>query len=556
MLPLPLRHALNASALAGALAAPLLTPLAAFAQALPDAAAVSRFTQELLDRENIAPQGPGLAVLVARGDQLLVQTARGAASLELGVPLGPEQRFRLGSVTKQFASALLLKLVDEGRASLDDPLSKYLPQYPNGQAITLTMLLNHTGGMKSYTGISGYMGNPVRRDLSTAELVKEFQDQPVDFAPGSAWAYNNSGYVLVGAIIEAITGKPWWEGLSALKTPVFYPAPERLIPGHVAGYTRGEGGKFAPAGLISMSQPHAAGALVGDLQSLWRWNQLLHEGAFLKPASYQRMTTPEGAAVASKYGYGLFIDSLRGERLIQHGGAIHGFNSMLQYLPAQRITVALLRNADGGMNLDAIARQLAAFAAGKPFPKPQTLTLAPTQLKAFEGVYSQGKDSRRLRVVDGALTSQRNGGAVQALAAVGPARFIATTGPAQIAFERDAEHKVSGLRFFAEGDGEGELWTRNGDLPQRADLVLSEAQKQALLGEYLSPQFRVKVYLGEQGQLMGQAPGQPAFALKAAGPRELYTTVVDATLLFEPADGLAASATLVQGPARITMQRQ
>jgi len=555
-----LRRLLRIRLMASALAAPLLTltltPLAALAQGLPDAAAVSRFAQELLDREGLDPKGPGVALLVARGDQLLVQTARGAASLELSVPLTPEQRFRLGSVTKQFGAALLLKLVDEGRASLADPLAKYLPQYPNGQAITLAMLLNHTGGMKSYTGIAGYMNNPVRRDLSTAELVKEFQDLPVDFAPGSAWAYNNSGYVLVGAVIEAITGKPWWEGLSALKTPVFYPAPERLIPGHVSGYTRGEGGKPVPAGLISMSQPHAAGALVGDLQSLWRWNQLLHEGGFLKPDSYQRMTTPEGAAVASKYGYGLFIDSLRGERLIHHGGAIHGFNSMLQYLPAQRITVALLRNADGGLNLDAMGRQLAAFAAGKPFPAPPAITLAPTQIKPFEGVFTKGKDSRTLRVVDGVLTLQRNGGSTAALTPVGLARFMVKGSPAQLAFERDAAGLISGLRFFAEGDGEGEVWARSGDLPQRADLALSATQKQALLGEYQSPQFRIKVYLGEQGQLLVQAPGQPVFSVKAASPRELYPTVVDATLLFEPAEGPASSATLVQGTARIKMQRQ
>jgi CubicO group peptidase (beta-lactamase class C family) len=180
------------------------------------------------------------------------------------------------------------------------------------------------------------MGNRVRHDLDTAALVKVFKDQPADFAPGSAWAYNNSGYVLVGAVIEAITGKPWWQTATTLKSPLFYPAPDRIVDGHASGYTRGNGTALAPAALISMTQPHAAGALVGDLQSLWRWNQLLHEGAFLKPDTYQRMTTPEGTAQGPHYGYGVFVGTLRGERLISHGGGIPGFNSFLQYLPAQR----------------------------------------------------------------------------------------------------------------------------------------------------------------------------------------------------------------------------
>jgi CubicO group peptidase (beta-lactamase class C family) len=551
-----LPSALRPSVLVCALAASFLTPAAVLAQPLPDAAAVARFANELLDREHIDPKAPGVAVLVARGNQLLVQTARGSASLELGVPLSPAQRFRLGSITKQFSSAMLLRLVDEGKASLDDPLSKYLPDYPNAQAIKLSMLLNHTGGMKSYTAIPGYMRNPIRRDLSTAELVNEFKDQPVDFAPGSAWAYNNSGYVLVGAVIEAITGQPWWDGLKSLQAPVFYPGPDDLIPGYVNGYSPGDKGSFEPAGLISMTQPHAAGALVGDLQALWRWNQLLHEGAFLKPAIYQRMTTPEGPAVASKYGYGLFIETLRGEQLIHHGGAIHGFNSMLQYLPKQHITVALLRNADGGMNLDALGRQLAAFAAGKPFPQTRPIKLAPEQMKGFEGVFSKGQETRTLKLVDGVLTSQRSGGSPMALVPIGAARFSFGSNPAQLAFERDASGRVNGLRFFVEGEGEGEVWVRSGELPTRADITLTEPQIQALLGEYVSPQFQIKVFLNDKGQLTGQAPGQPPFPLNAAGPRELYTTVVDASLFFEPADGPAASTTLVQGPVRLTMPRK
>ena len=174
------------AAVPAALSAALVI-LASPAQAADPAtpAAMARYAEQLLDAQKLAADGPGVTVLVARGDQLLYKGARGLASVELGVPMQPDQLMRIGSVTKQMAAAALLKQIDEGKAGLDDPLSRFLPDYPNGAQITLAQLLNHTSGVKSYTGIAGYMGIPVRNDLSTAELVKVFKDLPSDFAPGA-----------------------------------------------------------------------------------------------------------------------------------------------------------------------------------------------------------------------------------------------------------------------------------------------------------------------------------------------------------------------------------
>jgi CubicO group peptidase (beta-lactamase class C family) len=451
--------------IAAALALSLLAPMAARSQAMPDAAAVARYATDRLDRELIDQKGAGLAVLVARGDELLFKTARGQASIELDVALHPEQRFRIGSLTKQFSAALLLRLIDQGKAALEDPLTKFLPQYPNGQAITLAMLLNHTSGIRSYTSLPGFWTNEARRDLSTAQIIDGFKDRSVEFAPGAKWSYNNSGYVLVGAVIESITGKPWWEGLSALKAPLFDAASAHLIPGHVTGYARSSDGKPAPAVLLSMTQAHAAGGLVGDLHSLWSWNQQLHEGGLLGPATYRRMTSPEGAAVNAKYGYGLFIDTLRGQRLIHHDGSVPGsFSALLLYMPAQRVTVVLLRNTEGGMNFFGLGAQLAAFAAGRAFPEPRPITLGIEQLMQFEGVYGQGNNTRTLRVVNGALTSQRSGGSAVPLTPVGTNRF-AFPGVAQIEVNQNGTGKAVSLSFFVEGDGEAQVFARSGDLP-------------------------------------------------------------------------------------------
>lgn len=526
------------------------------------ASTLAEYAEQVLDEQGIRKDGPGLTLLVARGDQLLYQGARGMASIELGVPLKPEHRMRLGSVTKQFAAATLLKLIEEGKASLNDPLSKFLPDYPKGQDITLAQLLNHSSGVKSYTGIAGYMGNPVRAQLATAELVKVFKDLPPDFAPGQQYRYNNSGYVLVGAVIEAISGKPWHETLdAALLKPqqivVRYPGDQGLVPGMVQGYSRGGQGELAVAGSISMTQPHAAGALVGDVQSLWRWNQALHGGKLLQPASYQRMVTPEGAALPAQYGFGISAGSLRGQPMLSHGGGIHGFTTLLVYQPANQLTVALLSNSDSaGLNLDLIARKLGAKAIGKAYPELKPVQLDAAALKVYEGVFSAdgGKDSRTLRVVDGTLTSTRSGSRPIKLMPLGGDRFAYEGSLAQAQIERDAQG--ARLAYYADGDGEAERWAKVADLPQRQDLKLSEAERQALLGDYVAPQLSMKILLDERGHLISQVAGQRPVTLKAQGPRELYVVEVDASLSFSAEAERAQSLTLKQGATTLVLKRQ
>lgn len=550
----------RATLLVGALS---LAPCAAWAQALPDASAVARYAQALLDEQGIDPQGPGLTLLVARGDTLLATAARGQASIELGVPLAPSHVMRLGSITKQFSAATLLRLVDEGKASLDDPLSKYLPDYPNGAAITLTQLLNHTSGVKSYTDISGYFHNLVRHDLSTKELVAVFKDLPVDFAPGTRYAYNNSGYVLAGAVVEAITGTPWHEAMQTQllqpnQVAVSYPAPDRLVPAHVAGYTRA-GSAWAPAELISMTQPHAAGALVGNVESLWRWNQALHERGMLKAATYQRMVTPQSTAEASRYGLGIFSKRIRGMPALQHDGDINGFGTWLVYLPAQRITVALLRNSDHNTpNLDLIGRRMGAFAAGKSYPAVVPVAVSAADLKAYEGVYSQGAVTRTLRVTDGKLVSQRSGGSTVVLTPLGQDRFVVGNDLAQIQFQRNAAGQVMGQVFYPDGDDQGpaEPLPRTGDVPQRPDMALDATQRQALVGQFVGDRLSISVFVDPQGVLRGQVAGQPAVTLKASAPRELYGVEVDATLSFGPQEGEVQTAVLKQGGEQFELKRQ
>ncbi|SNY52664.1 CubicO group peptidase, beta-lactamase class C family [Arsukibacterium tuosuense] len=535
------------------------------AEPLPDAQAVSRYADQLMQQQPIDNNSPGVAVLVARADELLFKKAYGQANIELGVPLSPEHKFRIGSVTKQFAAAALLRLIDEGKASLTDPLSKYLPDYPEGHAITLLQLLNHTSGVKSYTGIPGYMHNKIRRELTTAELIDEFKDLPVDFAPGADFKYNNSGYVLLGAVIEAISGKSWHDYINdALLQPnklnnIVYPAEQTVIAGMASGYSLRPGQDVQKASLLSMTQPHAAGALIADLNALWQWNRLLHGGKLLKAATYQQMITPVDAAAQSdrNYGFGISRGTLRGMPELQHGGGINGFVSMLVYLPQQDVTVAMLRNSDGpGPDLNYLSRKIAAFASGNPYPEFQPVTLTEAQLHEVSGVYSKGDDSRTLEVRDGKLFSTRAGSRPFELIAQGNNSFGFTDSVTRMVIQRDQDGNASGLSMFYDGDGEGEVWQRTDDITVKADISLTPEQQQPLIGDYASEQLQLKIFQNDDNGLMVQVTGQPALALKAASERSLYLTVVDAKLEFAPATGQATQVTLIQGPERFVLTRQ
>jgi CubicO group peptidase (beta-lactamase class C family) len=541
----------------------LIGPAHAAQPATP--AAMTAYADKLLDEQKLDRDGPGVTVLVARGEQLLYKGARGMASIELGVPLQPDHLMRIGSVTKQIAAAALLKQIDEGKARLDDPLSKFLPDYPNGSQITLLQLLNHTSGVKSYTGISGYMHNPIRRDLTTAELVKEFKDQPADFAPGEKWAYNNSGYVLLGAVVEAISGKSWHQSIDDLLlrpaqiTSVHYQAGDKLFKGMAQGYTLNGQREVAPAGLLSMTQPHAAGALIANTEGLWRWNQALHGGKLLSKASYERMITPEGAAKPHHYGFGIGTGTLRDQTLLSHGGGIHGFGSLLSYVPQSQVTVVILRNSDtSGFATDLVSRKLAAFAMGEPFPEQTPVAVPAEQLKSAEGLYArEDKQTRTLRLKDGVLQSQRAGSGIAPLVPLGNDRFGIPGSLTELLLERDADGRVVAMRAFNNGEKAGERWTRSGELPpERAFITLTAAQMQALVGDYSGPGFSIKVFVDDKGRLQGQAPGQPAFELMASSPRQVHVPQVEAQLDFSAEEGKPASVTLTQGGRKLAMARQ
>jgi CubicO group peptidase (beta-lactamase class C family) len=541
------------------------TATPAAAPASQSQAEIARYAGELLVR-NYPADGPGAAVLVARGDTVLFRAARGEADIDKHVPLRPDALFRIGSVSKQFVAAGLLTLVDAGKVKLDDPLSTYVPGYPGGERITVLELLNHTSGVVNYTGLPGYTDG-VRRDLTTAQVIDLFKNEAPDFAPGSKWAYSNSGYVLVGAVIEAASGLAWHAYLAqALFKPLGmkntgYGHDPTFAARQVRGYTY-DHDKVVPMRPLSMTQPHAAGALLSNVDDLLAWNRALHEGRVLKSPTYAQMITPVGRAADAGvgYGFGLFNDRVRTNRALRHGGGINGFISSLSYLPGPDITVAVLENDDGRGDTDdagTLARKLAAMALGDPYPAMRPVAIDAAALQAAEGVYrSAAGITRVLRVVEGNLTAQRDRGPRVVLTPIATDDFLYADGFNRLTLERDAGGTISGMRLFANGDGDGEVGVRtNEPFPAAAvAMQLPRAALARLAGVYANGGLTLKVYLDGEA-LKGQIVGQPPVGLRATSPTQFDVEETEASLEFSAGDAPAAEVTMRQGGREMALKR-
>ena len=286
------------------------------------------------------PDGPGAVALVAQGGEILFLGAAGMADLELGVPLAPDMVFEIGSITKQFTAAAIMMLAEEGKLSVADPITKQLSDYPAyGDSITIEHLLTHTSGIVSYTGIPGYMATKVMQDVTPADLIAVFRDLPVEFAPGARWVYNNSGYILLGAIIAAASGMPYAEFVQQrIFEPLgmqqaYYGSSSRIIPRRASGYDGGEDGVVNQR-YLSFTQPYAAGSLMMTVEDWHRWSRALFGGDVVSAESLERMTTPFVLTNGdtTQYGYGLGVGDVRGHRTIRHGGGIFGFATDGMYL--------------------------------------------------------------------------------------------------------------------------------------------------------------------------------------------------------------------------------
>jgi D-alanyl-D-alanine carboxypeptidase len=299
----------------------------------------------------------GLVVGVGERGSRTFERGYGLGNIEWNAPVTPDTVFRVGSITKQFAAAGVLLLAEQKKLSLDDKLAKYFPDYPRGDEVTLRQLLNHTAGVHSYPGPTER--TIVRTGIGVADMVKHLGSLGYDYDPGTRWEYSNSGYFLIGAVIEQVTGQSFrefarqrlFEPLGLTNTAVDSNA--EIVAKRSSAYFRAPArkGVYENADYIDMSVPHAAGAIRSTAGDLIKWNTALHGGRVLSAASYQEMTTPasvRGGQQNAKYGLGLHLLEQQGQRVINHEGGIEGFQSSLTYVVDLQTTVVVLANTRGG----------------------------------------------------------------------------------------------------------------------------------------------------------------------------------------------------------------
>jgi CubicO group peptidase (beta-lactamase class C family) len=533
----------------------LATP--AWATSAPSNDELARYADELFAKAYPAAE-PGAAVLVAKDGKVLLRKGYGMASLELGVPIQPDMVFELGSITKQFTAAAILMLQEGGKLSVQDEITKYLPDYPtHGQKITIDHLLTHVSGIPSYTGLPEWRPR-VREDLTPQQLIDLFKDKPLEFNPGEKWAYNNSAYVLLGAVIEKVSGKSYED---FVEQEIFVPAgmkrsyyghQNEVVAGRVTGYDKEEAG-YKVAEYLSLTQPYAAGSLMSTVDDLVLWVEALSSGKLLKKESLERMGTPAKLASgqSTKYAYGLGIGEEGGTRIVEHGGGIFGFSTDLLHAPDQRLLVVILSNNPGlELSPGSLAYRVLRKALGSPWEDRKAVKLAPATLAEYQGVYRFDQDLTRAIFHEGdKLFAQRSGGEKSELLPASRDDFFYQDSESRIHFRRDAQGKITGMDFLQRFGPDSLGMKTDEPLPaERQAVQVDPALYDAYAGVYeLAPGFQMTL-TREGDRLMAQATGQPKLEVFPESETRFFLKVVDAQLEIQRGpDGKATGITLHQG---------
>jgi CubicO group peptidase (beta-lactamase class C family) len=513
--------------------------------------------EKLLDDLYSTPttNAPGVAVLVAQDGKILYKKAFGFADLEKKVKESTETKFRIGSITKQFTAAAILKLQEENKLSVTDKLSKYFPDFPRGEEVTLDHLLTHTSGIHSYTDKNEFLQKvvtPVKND----SLLNFFKNDPYDFNPGDEYRYNNSGFFLLGYIIEKVSGKSYAQ---YLKDTFFDPlkmnntgvhASTLTLTNEAKGYVK-SGGKYEKALNWDMSWAGGAGALYSTVGDLFLWNEALYNGKVLNDkslaAAFTSVKLNNGKVPPSgEYGYGLVLRKYRDLGVIEHGGGLHGFISQLSRLPEQKFTVVILTNISPP-EVDMNANDIAQFYFWEKMAKQRsysTQSYVGQDLKQYEGRY----DFRNGAIMT--VTSEKNelfaqlsGQSRFPIFPSAPDEFFWKVVDARIKFNRNEQGQVTGGHFVQNGN---EM-----DVPKMKEekiISIDPALYKNYTGKYdYGNNFHITVTT-ENNKIFAQGTNQPRLEIFPVSEKEFVVMDINARITFiEGADGKVSKLNLDMG---------
>ncbi|HJQ40613.1 MAG TPA: serine hydrolase [Thermoanaerobaculia bacterium] len=518
------------------------------------------------------------SALVAEKGQVILRKGYGLANMEWDVPNAADTKFRLGSITKQFTSMVIMQLVSEGKIKLDEKMTAYLPEYrkDTGDKITIRHLLTHTSGIPSYTGFPGFFQKSSRDPYEVDAFVKEFASRDLEFEPGTKWAYNNSGYFLLGAIIEKVTGKSYAD---AVKERIFDPLGMKdsgydsfatVLPKRAAGYALTPNG-YVNAPYLDMSIPYAAGSLYSTVEDLYKWDRALYGDKLLSADLKKTMFTP----LLQNYAFGwavapLKLDDQKTEvATIRHNGGIHGFNTLEIRIPETQDLVVLLDNTSRGDKLDGAARGIIDILRDVEAPMPKA-SLVDEVIKTSSGALARVRELKT-KSPDAYDFSEpevnRLGYTLMARSRVAEAvdvfRLNVDENPKSWnAYDSLAEaYEAHGDRDLAIANFKKSLELNPKNDNGAAALKRLEAPPQpkpdaATLDKYvgtyeIGPGFNI-TFTREGDRLFSQATGQPKFEVVADSPTEFHPLAFRARIVFA-ADG--SSLTLYQGDREIVAKR-
>ena len=496
--------------------------------------------------------GPGATALIYKNGDVIYRKGFGYANLELDVKMQPEHVFEIGSITKQFTAIAILMLEEQGKLKVEDDITKFIPDYPTlGKTITIHHLLNHTSGIKSYTGMKSFR-EKARVDMTPAELIDVFKNEPMDFDPGEQYRYNNSGYIILGHIIELVTGASYEDFVQQNffdklgMTNSYYGSHQRLIKNRAYGYQDRDG--YVNADYLSMTLPYAAGSLMSNVDDLLKWQKALNTNQLISKTTYEKAingsSLNNGEPIG--YGYGLQSGKIQGSKIISHGGGIFGYTTQGIYLPKEDVFVSVLTNCDCN-SPGKYATKIAAIAIGKPFPDVKdAISLKDEELKKWEGAYEFSDGAVRfITVENGKIFSQRENSTQFEIFPLSPTRFIFEEGNIEYNFsmvngKKQAVFKTDETMIGKEIDKA---------LPAaKKEIALSENELKEYIGKYqLAPEFAIEISV-KDGKIFAQATGQGANEIFAESKDKFFLKVVAAELVFSrDENGKINMMTLHQG---------
>jgi CubicO group peptidase (beta-lactamase class C family) len=499
------------------------------------------------------PDIPGATALIARDGKVIYRKAFGLANLELNVPMKPESVFEIGSITKQFTAVSILILLEQNKLSLDDEITAFIPDYPTlGKSITVHHLLTHMSGVRSYTDMASFR-EQARTDMTPVELIDVFKNEPMDFDPGEEWHYSNSGYILLGYMIEKVSGDSYADFIQEnifdkleMKHS-YYGSKSSLIPNRASGYQPTETG-YRNAEYLSMTLPYAAGSIMSTVDDLLIWNQAIRNNTLISKESKKMAFTNYllNNGKATNYGYGWQPNELNGTPSIEHGGGIFGYNTMGVYVPSENVYVAVFTNANGN-SPTALAVKMAAMAIGKPYNQNKSVSLSSTQMEKWVGTYEFDNEVLRfITLKDGNLYSQREGSETFKLVASSESTFSFENTMNTYVFSEEDGKKITVFKDrIDESKGIESAKKPNSEKPS---ITLDAVTLQQYIGSYeLQPGFVIEVSTKDD-RIFAVATGQPQFEMFAEKTDRFFLKVVAATIDFNKNEnGVIESLTLHQG---------